>query len=68
MENNTWRIVQLPAETKAIKAEWVLDYKPGYKDVEPRYKARLLLVATRSYSVSTIWTHMHQWLSTTVSD
>ena len=42
MENNTWRIVQLPAERKAIKAKWVLDYKPGYKDVEPRYKARLV--------------------------
>ncbi len=39
MENNTWRIVQLPTERKAIKAKWVLDYKPGYKDVEPRYKA-----------------------------
>jgi hypothetical protein len=40
MENKTWTIVQLPVERKAIKCKWVLDYKPGYKNVDSRYKAR----------------------------
>ena len=42
MENATWEIVPLPPNRKAIKSKWVLDYKPGYQGVEPRYKARLV--------------------------
>ena len=42
MENKTWRIVPLPQGRKAIKCKWVLDYKPGHKGVDPRYKARLV--------------------------
>ena len=42
MENETWTIVQPPIGRKAIKCKWVLDYKPGYKGVDPRYKARLV--------------------------
>ena len=42
MENGTWKIVSLPANRKAIKSKWVLDFKPGYQGVEPRYKARLV--------------------------
>jgi hypothetical protein len=42
MENKTWTIVQPPIGRKAIKCKWVLDYKPGYKGVDPRYKARLV--------------------------
>jgi hypothetical protein len=34
--------VQPPIGRKAIKCKWVLDYKPGYKGVDPRYKARLV--------------------------
>lgn len=32
----------MPAGRKAIKSKWVLDYKPGHKGVEPRYKAKLV--------------------------
>jgi len=42
MENKTWEITRLPLGRKAIKSKWVLDYKPGYKGVELRYKARLV--------------------------
>ena len=42
MENKTWTIQPLPPGRKPIKSKWVLDFKPGYKGVEPRYKARLV--------------------------
>lgn len=42
MENKTWTIEPLPPGRKAIKCKWVLDFKPGHKGVQPRYKARLV--------------------------
>lgn len=42
MENKTWTVVPLPEGRKPIKCKWVLDYKPGHKGVDPRYKARLV--------------------------
>ena len=42
MENKTSAVVPLPPGRKAFKCKWVLDYKPGHKDVDPRYKARLV--------------------------
>jgi hypothetical protein len=42
MENKTWTVVPLPPGRKAIKCKWVLDYKPGHRGVDPRYKARLV--------------------------
>lgn len=42
MENETLIIAPVPAGRKPIKCKWVMDYKPGHKKVEPRYKARLV--------------------------
>lgn len=42
MENKTWDIVPLPQGRKAIESKWILDYKPGHKGVNARYKARLV--------------------------
>lgn len=42
MENNTWTLEPLPSGRKAIKCKWVMDFKPGHKGVDPRYKARLV--------------------------
>ncbi len=42
IENKTWDIVPLPEGRKPIKCKWVLDYKPGHKETEARYKARLV--------------------------
>ena len=42
MENNTWVIEPLPPGRKAIKCKWVMDFKPGHKGVDSRYKARLV--------------------------
>ena len=38
----TWVLVPKLSGRKGIKCKWVLDYKPGYKGVDPRYKARLV--------------------------
>jgi hypothetical protein len=42
MENKTWDIVPLPQGRKAIKCKWILDFKPGHKGVNARYKVRLV--------------------------
>ena len=42
LENETWSVVPLSEGRKAMKCKWVLDFKPGYKGVMPRYKARLV--------------------------
>jgi hypothetical protein len=42
IENKTWCVEPLPVGRKAIKCKWILDYKPGHKGAEPRYKARLV--------------------------
>jgi hypothetical protein len=35
-------VTALPQNRKAIKCKWILDFKPGHKGVDPRYKARLV--------------------------
>ncbi len=42
MERKTWRVVPLPIGRKPIKCKWILDFKPGHKGVNPRFKARLV--------------------------
>ena len=42
MENKTWDVTALPQNRKAIKCKWILNFKPGHKGVDPRYKARLV--------------------------
>ena len=42
MERKTWRLVPLPTGRKPIKCKWILDFKPGHKGVNPRFKARLV--------------------------
>jgi hypothetical protein len=59
METKLVKLCNFPSKEKVIMTKWVLHYKPGYKDIEPRYKSRLLLlVAIRSYLASTIWTYV----------
>ena len=42
MENKTWDVTALPQNRKSIKCKWILDFKPGHKGVDPRYKASLV--------------------------
>lgn len=42
MTNRTWTLCELPNGREAIKGKWILKFKPGYKEVQPRYKARFV--------------------------
>jgi Reverse transcriptase (RNA-dependent DNA polymerase) len=42
MENDTWEVVPLPPNRKAIKCRWIFSIKPGYKETPLRRKARLV--------------------------
>ena len=41
-KNQTWSLVSLPPNTKAISSKWVYKLKPGTRDSPARYKARLV--------------------------
>jgi hypothetical protein len=36
MENDTWEVMSLPTNQKAIKYRWIFSIKPGYKDTTRR--------------------------------
>lgn len=40
--NNTWTLVERPAERNIVGCKWVFKIKPGYTGVVERYKARLV--------------------------
>lgn len=42
IQNGTWSLCPLPTGRKAIQGKWILKFKPGYKDVAPRFKARFV--------------------------
>ena len=47
IQNSTWIICQLPPGRTAITGKWIFTFKPGYKEVAPRFKARFV---ARGYS------------------
>ena len=42
MQNSTWTLCPLPPGRSAIKGKWIFTFKPGYKQVAPRFKARFV--------------------------
>ena len=41
-KNNTWTLVNLPRERKAVRSKWVFKIKQGVNGEPERYKARLV--------------------------
>jgi hypothetical protein len=39
MENDTWEVMSLPTNQKAIKYRWIFSIKPGYKET-PLYAGK----------------------------
>ena len=39
MQNKTWILCQLPPGRKAIEGKWIFKFKPGHKQLAPRFKA-----------------------------
>ena len=42
IQNSTWTLCPLPPGRSAIKGKWIFTFKPGYKQVAPRFKARFV--------------------------
>lgn len=42
IQNSTWTVCELPPDRKAIRGKWIFTFKPGYKQVAPRFKARFV--------------------------
>jgi hypothetical protein len=57
--NNTWALVERPAERNIVGCKWAFKVKPGYTGVAERYKARLVAKGiTQCYG-----TDFNQWFS-----
>ncbi len=42
MDNNTWNLVQRPADRNFIKSKWVFKMKSSYEGVNERFEARIV--------------------------
>jgi hypothetical protein len=42
IKNSTWTVCELPPDRKPIEGKWIFTFKPGYKEVAPRFKARFV--------------------------
>ena len=58
LENKTWTVMPVPFDRATVKSRWIFIFKPGYKDVKPRYKARLLAKGySQLYGVDYLYTY-----------
>lgn len=42
-EQNYWTLCEVPPGRKAIEGKWIFKFKPGHKQVAPRFKARFVV-------------------------
>lgn len=60
-KNNTWSLVPLPTDTKAITSRRVYKLKLGINVISQNSKPDLLLAASNKQRVWTSWTRLHLW-------
>ncbi|KAL1203432.1 Retrovirus-related Pol polyprotein from transposon RE1 [Cardamine amara subsp. amara] len=62
-KNHTWDVRDLPPGKRAVTSRWIFTIKYHSNGEIEKYKARLVEEDLLKRLERTIWTHLHQWLS-----